>query len=150
MNKFKPLGSIFFVFILFCFCLNIELTNQINRINLFNPDIDLRHFDIVDTTLEMAPWYNPMLNGHYLIHQPSADFLLVKTTDTEFIAANSTKLILMTLTSPMCPVAQDLVAQVETAAKEAPYVTDAVVDLVWDPPWGVESMSEDAQILLGF
>ncbi|ENO00267.1 MULTISPECIES: GGDEF domain-containing phosphodiesterase [Pseudoalteromonas] len=101
MNKFKLLGGIFFVFILFCFCLNIELTNQINRINLFNPDIDLRHFDIVDTTLEMAPWYNPMLNGHYLIHQPSADFLLVKTTDTEFIAANATKLILMTLTSPI-------------------------------------------------
>tara|TARA_R110000824_G_scaffold390449_1_gene586906 strand:+ start:630 stop:998 length:369 start_codon:yes stop_codon:yes gene_type:complete len=58
--------------------------------------------------------------------------------------------VVMTLTSPMCPVAQDLVAQVETAAKEAPYVTDVVVDLVWDPPWGMESMSEDAQLLLGF
>ena len=58
--------------------------------------------------------------------------------------------VVMTLTSPMCPVAQELVGQVETAAKEAPYVTDAVVDLVWDPPWGMESMSEDAQLLLGF
>lgn len=58
--------------------------------------------------------------------------------------------VTMTLTSPMCPTAQQLVGQVEMAAKEAPYVVDANVDLVWDPPWTMDSMSEEARILLGF
>ncbi|MGY8875831.1 MAG: putative bifunctional diguanylate cyclase/phosphodiesterase [Pseudoalteromonas sp.] len=49
----------------------------------------------------MAPWYNPILNGHYIIKQPTADFLLIKTTDTQFVAADSNKLIMMTLASPM-------------------------------------------------
>ncbi|XQF91711.1 hypothetical protein ACOBV8_19730 (plasmid) [Pseudoalteromonas espejiana] len=51
----------------------------------------------------MAPWYNPILNGYYIIQQIlTADFLLVvKSTDSEFIAADANKLILMTLTSPI-------------------------------------------------
>ena len=56
----------------------------------------------------------------------------------------------MTLTSPMCPTAQSLVSQVELAAREAPHVKDATVDLVWEPPWTMESMSEEARLLLGF
>ncbi|KHM46660.1 diguanylate phosphodiesterase [Pseudoalteromonas distincta] len=101
MSKLKPLGFIFLVIILFCFCINIELTNQINRINLFQTNIDIRSFEITNTSLDMAPWYNPILNGHYIIKQPTADFLLIKTTDTQFVAADSNKLIMMTLASPM-------------------------------------------------
>lgn len=56
----------------------------------------------------------------------------------------------MTLTSPMCPTAQQLVGQVELAAREAPHVKEATVDLVWEPAWTMESMSEDARLLLGF
>ncbi|MET6760235.1 bifunctional diguanylate cyclase/phosphodiesterase [Pseudoalteromonas sp. NCIMB_1079] len=101
MNKLKPLGFIFLIIVLFCFCINIELTNQINRINLFQTNIDIRSFEITNTSLDMAPWYNPILNGHYIIEQPTADFLLIKTTDTQFVAADSNKLIMMTLASPM-------------------------------------------------
>ncbi|MBH0069128.1 bifunctional diguanylate cyclase/phosphodiesterase [Pseudoalteromonas sp. NZS100] len=101
MSKLKPLGFIFLIIILFCFCINIELTNQINRINLFQTNIDIRSFEITNTSLDMAPWYNPILNGHYIIKQPTADFLLIKTTDTQFVAADSNKLIMMTLASPM-------------------------------------------------
>ncbi|MBB1326263.1 MULTISPECIES: putative bifunctional diguanylate cyclase/phosphodiesterase [unclassified Pseudoalteromonas] len=101
MNKLKPLGFIFLIIVLFCFCINIELTNQINRINLFQTNIDIRSFEITNTSLDMAPWYNPILNGHYIIKQPTADFLLIKTTDTQFVAADSNKLIMMTLASPM-------------------------------------------------
>ena len=101
MNKFKPLGFIFLIIILFCFCINIGLTNQINRINLFHTSIDIRSFEITNTSLDMAPWYNPILNGHYIIQQHTADFLLIKTTDTQFVAADSSKLIIMTLTSPI-------------------------------------------------
>jgi len=56
----------------------------------------------------------------------------------------------MTLTSPMCPTAQSLVGAVEMAARDVPFVTDAIVDLVWEPPWGLENMSEEARLMFGF
>ncbi|MFT5431826.1 MAG: FeS assembly SUF system protein [Myxococcota bacterium] len=56
----------------------------------------------------------------------------------------------MTLTSPMCPTAQSLIGQAEQAAREVPFVKDAEVDLVWEPPWDMEKMSEEARLLLGF
>ncbi len=56
--------------------------------------------------------------------------------------------ILMTLTSPACPVAGMLVAQVETKVKTVEAVSDARVELVWDPPWTVDRMSEAARLEL--
>ena len=41
----------------------------------------------------------------------------------------------MTLTSPGCPAAQSLPAEVKAKAKSVPGVTDAWVDVVWEPPW---------------
>lgn len=58
--------------------------------------------------------------------------------------------ILMTLTSPMCPVAEILPGQVESAARQAPGVTDVRVELTWDPPFSIEMMSEDVKLMMGF
>lgn len=58
--------------------------------------------------------------------------------------------ILMTLTSPMCPVAGSLPGEVEARVKLLPGVSDAVVELTWDPPWSPEKMSEAARLELGF
>jgi FeS assembly SUF system protein len=55
----------------------------------------------------------------------------------------------MTLTSPMCPVAGSLPGEVEMAARGVDGVSDVVVELVWDPPWGPEVMSEAARLELG-
>jgi FeS assembly SUF system protein len=55
----------------------------------------------------------------------------------------------MTLTSPMCPVAGSLPGEVEMAAREVDGVAEVVVELVWDPPWGPEVMSEAARLELG-
>ena len=66
------------------------------------------------------------------------------------VADNKDVNIEMTLTSPMCPTAQQLVGQVEMAARETPFVKEANVDLVWDPPWDMEKMSEEARLMLGF
>jgi len=55
----------------------------------------------------------------------------------------------MTLTSPHCPVAQSLPAEVEARIKEVPGVTDAKVEVVWDPPWEPSRMSEAAKLQLG-
>jgi FeS assembly SUF system protein len=57
--------------------------------------------------------------------------------------------IQMTLTTPGCPVAQTFPATVESAVKCVPGVTDAKVELVWDPPWSRERMSEAALLQLG-
>ena len=56
----------------------------------------------------------------------------------------------MTMTSPGCPVAEMLVAEVEKAAREAGGLTSVHVAVVWDPPWGPEKMTELAQRQLGF
>ena len=56
--------------------------------------------------------------------------------------------IKMTLTSPACPVAGALVGQVETKARAVEGVTDAKVELVWDPPWTPDRMTEAAKLAL--
>ena len=58
--------------------------------------------------------------------------------------------IIMTLTSPACPVAGSLPPEVETKVKAAPGVNGSIVEVVWDPPWNMEMMSEAAKLELGF
>ncbi len=55
----------------------------------------------------------------------------------------------MTLTSPSCPVAESLPAEVEEKVKQTEGVKDAELDLVFDPPWSKEMISEEAQLELG-
>lgn len=57
--------------------------------------------------------------------------------------------IRMTLTSAACPVAQTFPETVEVAVNGAPGVTQAHVELVWDPPWSLEMISEPARLELG-
>ena len=58
--------------------------------------------------------------------------------------------IRMTLTSPMCPVAGTLPPEVEQKVRGVHGVKSANVELVWDPPWDQEMMSEAAKVTLGF
>jgi len=58
--------------------------------------------------------------------------------------------IKMTLTAPGCPVAGILPGQVEAKARTAPGITDVKLDLVWDPPWDRDRMSDAAKLQLGF
>lgn len=56
----------------------------------------------------------------------------------------------MTLTSPMCPVAESLPKEVQDKIKDMPEVNDCQVEVVFDPPWDQEMMSEAARLELGF
>ncbi len=58
--------------------------------------------------------------------------------------------IVMTLTSPACPVAGTLPGDVETKVKMLPGVTDVKVELTFEPPWDKDKMSEVAKFELGF
>ena len=54
----------------------------------------------------------------------------------------------MTLTSPMCPVAGSLPGEVQSKVQAIEGVGEVKVDLVWEPPWGPERMSEAAKLQL--
>ena len=57
--------------------------------------------------------------------------------------------ILMTLTTPNCPVAESLPQEVEDKVKSISIVTDAEVEITFDPPWSQDLMSEEAKLELG-
>jgi FeS assembly SUF system protein len=59
-------------------------------------------------------------------------------------------MIEMTLTSPMCPVAETMPQEVKDKVAAIPEVNDAQVEVVFDPPWDQSMMSEAAQLELGF
>ena len=56
--------------------------------------------------------------------------------------------IKMTLTTPNCPVAESLPKEVEDSVKDIKEVKDAKLELVWDPPWNKDMMSEAAKLEL--
>ena len=55
----------------------------------------------------------------------------------------------MTLTAPGCPVAQTFPGTVECKVKEVDGVNDAHVELVWDPPWTQDQMTDEVKLQLG-
>lgn len=55
----------------------------------------------------------------------------------------------MTLTSPGCPAAQSLPVEVDRKVRAVPGVSDVKVDVVWDPPWDKDKMSDAAKLQLG-
>ena len=57
--------------------------------------------------------------------------------------------IRMTLTAPACPAAQSLPVEVKNKAAAVPGVTEAKIEIVWDPPWDKDRMSEAAKLQLG-
>lgn len=58
--------------------------------------------------------------------------------------------IAMTLTAPGCPVAGEMPAWVQNAVESVPGVKDVAVAMTFDPPWGMDMMSEEARLELGF
>ena len=65
------------------------------------------------------------------------------------ISEDGDAVVTMTLTTPHCPVAESLPQEVELRALSVPGVRDAVVNLVWDPPWDPSKMSDEARLELG-
>ena len=66
------------------------------------------------------------------------------------VDAEKRVLVSMTLTSPACPSAQQLPSEVRYKVKAIPGVQDAWVEIVWEPPWDKDRMSEAARLQLGF
>jgi len=58
--------------------------------------------------------------------------------------------VIMTLTAPGCPVAGDMPGWVADAIEPLDRVKQVTVDLTWEPPWGMDMMSDEARLELGF
>ena len=67
-----------------------------------------------------------------------------------FINENRDVRILMTLTSPNCPVAEVLPMEVQEKVKTIDEINEVEVELTFDPPWSQDMMSEEATLELGF
>jgi FeS assembly SUF system protein len=65
------------------------------------------------------------------------------------VDAAGAALVTMTLTAPGCPAAQSLPTEVESKVRSVAGVTDAKVDVVWEPGWTKDRMSEAAKLQLG-
>ncbi len=67
----------------------------------------------------------------------------------DICVVNDSVTVNMTLTSAFCPAAETLPNEVEEAIKEIPEVKEVKLNIVWDPPWTKDMMSDEAKLELG-
>jgi metal-sulfur cluster biosynthetic enzyme len=66
------------------------------------------------------------------------------------ISENNDILVKMTLTSPGCPFGPQIVQQTTDVLDSQENVGETEVEIVWDPPWGPDKMSEEARMIFGY
>ena len=98
------------------------------------------------------PLYEPVVEACRMIFDPEIpvniyDLGLIYTIDIN--TENAVKVI-MTLTAPGCPVAGEMPGWVVEAIEPIAGVKEVNVELTWEPPWGMEMMSDEARLELGF
>ena len=99
-------------------------------------------------TLELKPKIVEQLSTVYDPEIPVNIYELGLIYDV-IVDTHGVAVIKMTLTAPGCPAAITLPAEVQSKVKSIEGVSDARVDLVWDPPWSKDRMSEAAKLQLG-
>ena len=98
------------------------------------------------------PLYDAVVEACRSVYDPEIpvniyDLGLVYTIE---IAEDGAVGILMTLTAPGCPVAGEMPGWLAEAVEPLPGVKQVDVELTWEPPWGMEMMSDEARLELGF
>ena len=99
-------------------------------------------------TLELKPLIIEAISKVYDPEIPVNIYELGLIFDIDVNSENVVQ-INMTLTSPACPSAQSLPLEVERRVREVPGVAAAKVDVVWEPTWTMEKMSEEAKLQMG-
>ena len=100
------------------------------------------------TTLKLKPHVIEAVSSVYDPEIPVNIYELGLIYDID-VNADGLVGIRMTLTSPGCPAAQSLPAEVKAKARAVPGVSDAWVDVVWEPTWEMSKMTEAAKLQLG-
>lgn len=98
------------------------------------------------------PLYEQVVDACRTVYDPEIpvnifELGLIYTIDINEENAVSIK---MSLTAPGCPVAGEMPGWVADAVEPIPGVKQVDVDLVWEPPWGMDMMSDEARLELGF
>ena len=99
-------------------------------------------------TLELKPRIIEVIESVFDPEIPVNIFELGLVYDI-IVGADRRVLVKMTLTSPNCPSAQSLPGEVRFKVRGIAGVTDAHVEIVWEPPWSMDKMSDTARLQLG-
>ena len=104
-----------------------------------------------DTTIDTAELGEKIVNVLKTIYDPEipVDIYELGLIYDVFVNEDYDVKILMTLTTPNCPVAETLPLEVEEKVKSLNDVKDAEVEITFDPPWTQDLMSEEAKLELG-
>lgn len=104
-----------------------------------------------DTTINTQELGEKIVNVLKTIYDPEipVDIYELGLIYDVFVNQDHDVKILMTLTSPNCPVAETLPVEVEEKVKSLDMVKDAEVEITFDPPWTQDLMSEEAKLELG-
>jgi FeS assembly SUF system protein len=107
--------------------------------------------DVVPDPVKMADLRPPVIEALKSVFDPEIPVNIYELGLVYDVLVDAAGMvgIRMTLTAPACPAAQSLPVEVRDKAKSVPGVTDAKVEIVWDPPWGPDRMSEAAKLQLG-
>jgi FeS assembly SUF system protein len=116
------------------------------------PEVPLEGEPLIKPSSVDHPLYDPVVEACRTVHDPEIpvnifDLGLVYTIA---IDDESDVRIAMTLTAPGCPVAGEMPGWVADAVLAVPGVRNVDVDLVWEPQWGMDMMSDEARLELGF
>ncbi len=98
------------------------------------------------------PLYDSVVEACRTVYDPEIpvnifDLGLIYTID---ISAENEVHIIMTLTAPGCPVAGEMPGWVQDAVEPLPGVKEVAVEMTFDPQWGMDMMSDEARLELGF
>lgn len=98
------------------------------------------------------PLYDAVVEACRTVHDPEIpvniyDLGLIYTVEINDAGEVD---VIMSLTAPGCPVAGEMPGWVQGAIELVPGVQKCAVDLVWEPQWGMDMMSDEARLELGF
>lgn len=107
---------------------------------------------IIGASSTEHPLYEPVVAAIRTVYDPE---IPVNIYDLGLIyqvaidAENAVK-VLMTLTAPGCPVAGEMPGWIVDAVEPLPGVKSVDVDIVWDPPWSMDMLTDEARLELGY
>ncbi len=117
-----------------------------------NTEMPMEGTPLIKPSTTAHPLYDSVVEACRTVHDPEIpvniyDLGLIYTID---IDDDSNVQITMSLTAPGCPVAGEMPGWVAEAIEPLPGVKTVNVELVWEPQWGMDMMSDEARLELGF
>ena len=124
--------------------------NTSNTIDAY--DNQTENVSLIKPSTTDHPLYNNVVEACKTVYDPEIpvniyDLGLIYTIE---INDDGDASILMSLTAPGCPVAEDMPGWVSEAIKPVDGIKSVNVDIVWEPQWGMDMMSDEARLELGF